>query len=100
MTGPTTGAAAASTKLRDRGIVRDLIEAAHPSFESIPIENKNLPGGDNREEEATVSIPIWTKGPPATPEEVAEYKAFMKAKYEAEQKENARLLRLKQAGLG
>jgi len=38
-------------------------------------------------------MPKWTKGPPSTPEEVEEYKQFMIAKYEAEQLQNAEILR-------
>ncbi|KAL6045939.1 hypothetical protein QOT17_022499 [Balamuthia mandrillaris] len=40
-----------------------------------------------------IEIPKWTKGPPSTPEEIAEYKAFMIAKYEAEQLLNAEILK-------
>jgi len=33
------------------------------------------------EDETPIVIPTWTKGPPTTPEEVAEYKAFMKVSW-------------------
>jgi len=40
-----------------------------------------------------IVIPKWTKGPPTTNEEIEEYKKFMVAKYEAEAKQNAEILR-------
>lgn len=44
-------------------------------------------------------VPKWTKGPPCSSEEIDEYKAFMVAKYEAEQKVNAEILRRKKLGI-
>lgn len=42
-----------------------------------------------------IVIPKWTKGPPTTNEEIEEYKKFMVAKYEAEARQNAEILRQK-----
>ncbi len=71
---------------------------------SAPAPASNATGGGSNSSSSNASaepevkieeivVPKWTKGPPSTPQEIDEYKQFMVAKYEAEQKINAEILR-------
>jgi len=68
-------------------------DAAKPGPASKPAPAPAASGGDDGP--IDIVIPKWTKGPPSTDEEITEYKKFMIAKYEAEAKYNAEVLRRK-----
>jgi hypothetical protein len=68
------------------------VAAQKPSGDPDSLENVST-------DDLIKKIPKWTKGPPCSNEEIDEYKAFMVAKYEAEQKINAEILRRKKLGI-
>jgi hypothetical protein len=89
-TSPSTTAAKAGT------IGRQAAAAISTSKATTPAANPaaaTAAGDVDEDGPIDIEIPKWTKGPPATPEEVDEYKKFMIAKYEAEQKRDAEILR-------
>jgi len=103
---PEAGTTPLATKARAMEQLPELRPAPQPTPQPLSRPTSQMdntppvPVGDG--EPIDVEIPKWTKGLPSTPDEITEYKQFMIAKYDAEQRYNAELLRrrkVKEGGL-